>query len=322
MTVTIKGKNVYSDKNIGSVIGTRITYTDGSWCNVETGEVVNKGPGSITIGVPLGKVDKNEIIEKSFMANVLKLTSLLADVNIQVGNHQQIKIKVEGSDSAVKDIDISENENILCIKGKDGIGSRRINIQMKGGGSSSIFSIGKQTTGMNIIRRGGVCISSGNVIISEGNNISIGSGKEIEESETKITVSVPKGTQIDVSDISGQVNIGDTEGRLQASVRSNNIYAGLVKDAVLSVNGSGEIRVQEVIGSLTAQIAGSGDIRIRQGDVTMLNATVVGSGDIIFGGRAKDAILTITGSGDIKVAYVKNRPITNIVGSGDIDIGN
>lgn len=322
MTVTVNGKKVYSDKKVRTIVGSRITYTDGSWCDVETGEVVNKGPGSIGIDVPIGKADKKEIIEQSFMANILNLTELFADVNIQVDDSPQIKIRVEGPGSIIKDIDISENENIIYIRGKGGIYSGRASIQIKGGGSS-IFNIGPQIAGRNIrtIRgSGSVYVDNENVIISgvAENNISVESG---EESETKITISVPKGTQIEVSDISGQVNIGDTEGKLQARVTgANNIFAGRVKDAVLSVKGSGDIRVQEVNGSLTAQIAGSGDIRVRDGSVTTLNITITGSGDIIFGGRAEDAILTITGSGDIKVAHIKNRPVTNIVGSGDIDI--
>ena len=314
MIATVNGKNVYSDKNVRSIVGTRITYTDGSWCDTETGEVVNKGPGSIAIDVPIGKTNKKEIIEKSFMANTLKLTALFADVDIRVGDHPQIKIKIEGQDSTIKDIDISENENVVYVRGKGGKDSRRASIQINKGGSS--INIGGQTG------RGSIYVDNGDIVISNvtNNNISIVSG---EENETKVTIFVPKGTQIDVSDVSGQVNIDDTEGNLQASVRGkNNIYAGRVKDAVISVGCSGDIQVQEVSGSLTAQIAGSGDIRIRHGDVTNLNATIVGSGDVIFGGRAEDAILTITGSGDIKVAHIKNRPITNIVGSGDIDIGN
>lgn len=126
-----------------------------------------------------------------------------------------------------------------------------------------------------------------------------------------------------MSGISGKVNIGDIEGNLQASVNGgSDISAGRTKDTVLSLQGGEDIRVQEVNGSLTAQIAGSGDIRIKQGNVTTLNATVTGSGDIKFGGKAENAILTVTGSGDIQVTEVKNRPITNIVGSGDIDVGN
>lgn len=313
--IQVNGKKVYSDKNTKSIVGTRINFTDGSWCDVETGEVVNNGPGSISIGAPAGKSNKKETVEKSFKANTLKLTELCADVDIQVGSVSQLIVKMEGPASVLKDIDISESGNILCIKGKGGKSSGGISIQS--GGNS--ISIGRSVSQS-------ICVSSGNITIGNnrimsGNSISIG-GSEAEN-ETKITVSVPRGTQIDVSGISGKVDIGDIEGSLQASVRGGSyISAGRMKDTVLSLQGGGDIRVQEVNGSLTAQIAGSGHIRIKQGNVTTLTATVTGSGDIKFGGKAENAILTVTGSGDIQVASVKNRPITSIMGSGDIDVGN
>ncbi len=316
-SVTVNGKKIYSDKNVKSIFGTRITYTDGSWCDVETGEVVNNGQGFISIGTPAGKEDKKETIEKSFKANALTISTLSASVDIQVNSDSdsEIKVKVEGPASIVKDIDISENKNMLYVKGKGGRESDAINIVS---GSSSI-NIGRSTSR-------GVYMSTGNITISDGcciagNIISIGRSRA--ENETRITISVPKRTSIDVSDISGQVNIGNTEGKLRASVRGGNkINAGQMKDTVLSLQGGGDIRVQEVNGDLTTQLAGSGDIRIKQGNVTTLNATVTGSGDIKFGGKAENAILAVTGSGDIQVAYVKNHPITNIVGSGNIDVDN
>lgn len=315
--IRVNSKKVYSDKNVKSIVGTRINFTDGSWCDVETGEVVNNGTGSISIGVPAGKSNKKETVEKSFKANaasVLKLTELCADVNVQLGSVFQFMVKMEGLASVLKDIDISESGNILCIKGKGGKSS---GISIQSGGNS--ISIGRSMSQS-------ICVSSGNITIGNnrimsGNSISIGGSDT--ENETKITVFVPRGTQVDVSGISGKVDIGDIEGNLQASVRGgSDISAGRMKDTVLSLQGGGDIRVQEVNGSLTAQIAGSGDIRVKQGNVTTLNATVTGSGDIKFGGKAENAILTVTGSGDIQATYVKNRPITNIVGSGDIDVGN
>lgn len=41
--IRLNGIPVYSDKSIQSIDGTRVTFSDGSWCDVATGEVVNKG---------------------------------------------------------------------------------------------------------------------------------------------------------------------------------------------------------------------------------------------------------------------------------------
>lgn len=315
--IEVNGKKVFSDKSIRSIVGTRVNFIDGSWCDVETGEVVNNGPGSISIGVSAGKTDKKETKEKSFKASALSVTDLCADVDVQIGSDPQIKVRIEAPASIINDVDISESGNIVRIRGKGAKGFEGVNITSRG----NSINIGRSNAGR------GIFMSTGNVTISDncsiyGNNISIG-GSETEN-EIKITVIVPKGTPIDVSDISGQVNIGDTEGDLNASiVGGSKIFAGHVKDAHLSLQGGGDIRVEKVSGRiLTAEITGSGDIRIKKGNVATLIASVTGSGDVKFGGSADNATLTVTGSGDIKVADVKNRPVTRITGTGDIDIGN
>lgn len=316
--IKVNGKKVYSDKSIESIAGTRINFTDRSWCDVETGEVVNNGRGSISMGVPAGESNKKETVKKSFKANaasILKLTKLCADVNVQLDSVSQLVVKIEGPVSVLKDIDISESGNELCIKSKGGKSSGGINIQ-SGGDSISIGNISQD-----------VCLSSGSIIIGNnrivsGNGISIGGSETANE--TKITVSVPKGTQIDVSDISGKVDIGDIEGNLEASVRgSSEIYVGCVKDTNLKARGSGSITVREVNGSFLNTVAsGSCNIRINKGSVTTLVSSASGSGNIWFGGEAESAVLTASGSGNVQANLVKNRPITNISGSGHINIGN
>lgn len=314
--IEVNGKKIFSNKIVSSVIGTRVNFTDGSWCDVETGEVLNNGPGSIFIGVPTGETNKKETKEKSFKASALSITDLCADVDIQIGGDSQIRVKVEASASVINNVDVSESGNTVRISGKGIEKSGSVNITSRG----NSINIANARAGRSIF------VSSGNITIDNcsisGNNISIGRAEM--ENETKIIVIIPKGTPINVSDISGQVNIGDTEGYLNASiVGRSKIFAGYVKDACLSLQGGGDIRVEKVSGRiLTAKIMGSGDIRIKEGNVATLVANVTGSGDVKFGGSADNATLAVIGSGDIRVADVKNRPITHITGNGDIDVGN
>lgn len=128
---------------------------------------------------------------------------------------------------------------------------------------------------------------------------------------------------IKIAGIQGKVAIGDTEGSLRASVLgSDNLKAGKVRDAALSIQGSGDIDVSFVEGNLSMNIQGSGDVRVHGGSVTMLAVNIMGSGDARFNGKTIDANLSVIGSGDISVAFCKNRPNKNLIGSGDISVAN
>ncbi|MBP7075314.1 MAG: DUF2807 domain-containing protein [Rhabdochlamydiaceae bacterium] len=102
----------------------------------------------------------------------------------------------------------------------------------------------------------------------------------------------------------------------------NDIKAGKVRDAILSVQGSDDVNVGAVNGNLSMNIQESGDIRVHSGSVGMLNVNIMESGDARFNGEATDASLSVMGSGDINVTYVKNKPNKNAMGSGDINVGN
>lgn len=45
----INGINVFSDMKVMDIDNTRITFENGSWCDVATGKVVIRGTGSIKI---------------------------------------------------------------------------------------------------------------------------------------------------------------------------------------------------------------------------------------------------------------------------------
>lgn len=211
-------------------------------------------------------------------------------------------VTIEGPKSDVSAIKVNKSGKTLVIQGL--------------GGKSGI-------SGANVVMSGGssISIGGGSVSIGHGSvNISTGGGGE---NETKVTISVPKGSAVRVGGVQGKTTIGDTEGPLQASVLGgDDIRAGKVGDATLSVQGSGDINVKSVNGNLSMNVQGSGDIRVKNGSVRQLSANVMGSGDARFDGEAVDANLSVMGSGNIDVESVKNRPITSVMGHGDINVGN
>lgn len=301
---TINGKDVYSSKRVDSIVNTRVTFTDGSWCDVATGEVVNRGSGHINVGAPSSNGgEKTTLGPKTYRATVLDVQRLEADVDIQPIDGQEMRVTIEGSNSAVENISVRLQDDTLVIQGKDSGGGhiRGADIVIRGGD----------------IRIGGIV--AGRIVVGQSSVIMSGGG----ENDTRVSIGVPKGSAVKVAGVQGNVNIGDTDGSLHAIVRgSDNIKAGRIRDATLLVQGSGSIDVDTVNDYLSMNIQGSGDIRVRSGSVGLLYAHVMGSGDARFNGQAVDANLSVNGSGDIDVAFVTNRPNKSVIGSGDVKVGN
>ena len=135
-----------------------------------------------------------------------------------------------------------------------------------------------------------------------------------------------------VADQSGLVSLrlagsGDVRAAsaAQADVNvsgSGDVRLGAVHNGLTAaVAGSGNVVASSVSGPLHARIAGSGDVRIHDGAVTDMDVAVSGSGDIRFGGVARNLDAHVAGSGDISVAQVTGAVSKHVAGSGEIHIG-
>lgn len=301
---TVNGIKVYSSKQLTGINGSKLTFADGSWCDVSTNQIVNNGPGTISIGEGSGSnvATTKKVGPQTFQGRAVNVNALAADVEISVGN--QLSIEIEGPEAEVNAIKFGERDGWLIVQGDGSTG--------KGAGNS-----------INITGSG-ISISSGNVSSvfiggGRGNVISMGG----QENATKVRITLPKGGGIKASDISGKTTIGDTEGPVELNVVGHGDFiVGKVGSAIFRVKGSGDITAQSVMGTLGITIQGSGDVRVKNGEVTNLEGSIMGSGDIKFGGKAQNASLSVMGSGDIDVHHVVNKPILSKMGSGDIDVGN
>lgn len=318
LVATINGKQVYSDKAVASIVNNRITFADGSWCDVVTGQVVNKGQGYINIGSPEGgggaKVTEGP---KTYAVHNLEVRDVVADLEVCVHQIGSVEVTITGPANEVKSIRTNLQGDTLVVEGEDnGVGAGGITIIS--GGGSSVTRVSR-VSGASVVVGGGTFFGRGSGTIISGRNVVISGGGE---NQTKITVKVPKGATVNLAGVSGNCTVGDTEGALTVNAKDGNVSAGCVANATLSIQGGDDINVREVNGMLAMSIMGSGDIRVDSGKVSTLAVNVMGSGDASFNGQAETATLTIMGSGDIRVSRVTNRPSKNIMGSGDIRVGN
>lgn len=297
---TVDGKKVYSDKEMISVTNTRVSFSDGSWCDVATGEVVNKGPGYINIGAPSSENGgKKETVSDVLTGVKLEVKDLIAtDVEIIPYNGSKVEVIKNGYKGHIDDIKVYEADNVVVVE-EEGV---------QGGGSSISVST--------------IHSASVSLISTSNRSSSVVIGNSSDENDTKVTIKVPKGFPVSISDIDGLSTVGDTEGPFQVNSSMGDVRAGSVGDTMINIQGSGDVRINEVKDGLSVSIQGSGDVKVKKGEVDFLNVNIQGSGGAKYGGRATNATLTVMGSGDIDVEYVKNKPITKSMGSGDIQVGN
>ncbi len=297
---TVNGVQVYSDKRMTGIISNRIQFEDGSYVDIKTKEVVNKGKGSISLGSPPdGSMETNPVTTtKTFTASKLSVTDVDADMEI-VPDGDHVVVGITGSKSAVETISVVQEGDNVVVKGS-GRGVSDGNVTISGdsvviGGGVSIGSI----------RVGGISIST------------------LGEPKTRVSIRVPVGTALNVSGVSGPTSIGDVCGPLVLTQRGQSTArVGKVRAAQLFASGQGEIRVVAVQDSLTASVSGQGKIDVRDGKVGNLVANTSGQGEFTYKGVAVDATLSASGQSEIDVEQVSNKPVRSRSGQAEITVRN
>jgi len=323
LVATINGVEVYSDKNVSGIVNSKINFSDGSWIDVNTNEVVNKGNGYIKIGnEPDSNAQETGSIKKSHSANKLEIRKMGAKLNIQPHNSDKIEIEISGPKNMVSKNLIKKIGDTVVIETDESGNSQSINTggSINVGGINISQSIGGIKQNLNFSGGSNIHITQSNV----GRNIQVTNiNSKSSNTKVKINVKVPKGAYIEANSLTNETIIGDTEGPVNLTLISEAyVKTGKVTDATLTIKGNGEMRIQEVNGNLSMNITGNGEIKVIKGEASNVNVNVTGNADIIFGGNAKNANINATGNGDIELNYVENRPFINKAGNADIDIGN
>lgn len=282
---------------------TKITFADGSWCDVSTGKIVNEGGGYIHFDNPdVGKTINTINENKSFDAKSLSLKGISGSVFVESHSGNNILVDITSTKEILKNIVCAVEGEVLVVEDtRSSTNTKNSSITISNGS----ISFGGGISGMQIFSSG-----KKQTIISSSSS----------QADYEIRIKVPKHLAIKAHCNNGVIQIENVEGNVDAIAHSGLINIDKTKNAVLVVQGSGDIKVAYVDGILTTTVQGSGDIKVKDGKLTNLIATVQGSGDIEFAGETIDANLSVQGSGDIKVQCVHNKPIKNIMGSGDIKI--
>jgi hypothetical protein len=135
-----------------------------------------------------------------------------------------------------------------------------------------------------------------------------------------VKVTVPRGTDVNVDDLVGNANIGDTMGNLRFEAAASKAHIGKVQQASIDLGGSGTIDIASVQNELRLDMGGSG--KVTTGPVGSVKADIAGSGDAHFGPIAGGLHLDIAGSGDVTTPHVNGPTHIEIAGSGTVRIAD
>lgn len=133
-----------------------------------------------------------------------------------------------------------------------------------------------------------------------------------------VRVTVPRGADIDIESLVGDVTIGDTQGALRLEAAATKAQIGRVASANIEIGGSGRVDIASVSGPLKLDVGGSG--KIATGPIGSLRADLAGSGDAQFGPVNGGLDLDIAGAADVTAARVNGPTKVDIAGSGSVKI--
>ncbi len=235
-------------------------------------------------------------VEPALVKGVV-VQGLRGEVNIVIGDKPEVAVTIEGDDEALDAVKTEiKNEALWVTMPRT---------------STNIASVDGNVT---VITSGG-----GTSKVQIGNQTFV---NDSEALEVEMTATVPEGTVIRLEGFVGEADIGDTGADVVLSCAGCDAALGEIAALDVSLTGSGDVTVKRVDRALVAEISGDGSINIGDGELDRATLSIVGSGEIDFGGRAVDAEVSIVGAGDVRLREVDNPIQSSIVGAGDVVTGD
>jgi hypothetical protein len=120
----------------------------------------------------------------------------------------------------------------------------------------------------------------------------------------------------------GSVRMGST-GKLDVRLSgAGSVHATQVRHGLdATVSGAGGVTIDNLTGAMQAHLTGVGHIKVAQGRVSAIRASISGVGGVDFGGQAESLDASISGFGGIRVKTVTGAVTKSISGGGHVTIG-
>ncbi|MGH8651480.1 MAG: hypothetical protein ACREYE_04535 [Gammaproteobacteria bacterium] len=191
-----------------------------------------------------------------FVAQALRLDNTAAEVEITVEPRPDIAFTARGSSGALKSLDLHMDGGELVVSQPSSNSAHR-----------STVVVGSQT----------VIATGGSTAISA---IGGSSSDKSTSERMQLRFAVPSGTPLTITGLTGDVRAGDLRAPVHVLPEAGEVQLGRVGPAILTVGGSGTIRVAEVTDRADLSLDGTGTVIVEEGSVEHLSARLIGTGDI------------------------------------------
>ncbi len=226
---------------------------------------------------------------ETFTGDVLELSNLYADIDIQPTMSSKIVVTVTGTEDFVDKLMMSQNDDTVFISGS------------------------KISRSVTVTNSSVVCVSGNDVIINTDN------GNHIKPS---LKITAPIYTEVRISGAAGDITIGNLQGDVDLGLfAQSTVRIAGVRHLGLKLSGQGDIVVEEITGSAIMDISGHNNVKLLRGYVEMLNIDASGMGKVDAQITAKCARIDASGMCDIRVKEVTGRCREHHSGMSHIAIG-
>ena len=276
----------------------------------------------------LDEINPETIKKKTFPNGTTTLTvkNTFANVNIGPTETTAIEVTIAGPQSLIEEIIMSETDGNVTIRGKGGGKSNTTTTRTQSGGDVITIQTGPNSYIGNINTNGTSSYSYNGTSYSYNSgecDTIIPDNNNGDNPEVTVSINIPVGTTLDLSNAGGKIIIGDTQSDLRASTFGiGYIHATSVKNLYSRVSGASNLYIENITGDEAfVQISGTGDVYIDKGQIGKLKVTTSGSGDTCILATTQEANLNVSGRGDIYLARCTHNYSQHISGVGKIAIG-
>ena len=239
----------------------------------------------------------------NFDAATLQIKHLSARLSVETTSEPGIRVNLTGSSRQIESILTEQKDSLLILKGSLPETSNTLSIHSNG--SSTVIVSGNSRAHVTI---GG---SDESTIITPA-----------DEPLLQVTVQLAETTPISISGFNGFATLAALQAPLSLELNGGDVELAAVRDADLSIAGSGHIALDRARGNLSLSVRGSGDIVVADARLHTLGVAILGAGNIQIGGQSEQAALSLSGAGNIYVEHVVQKPQRQLLGVGTIRIGN
>lgn len=314
-------------------------------CGVAVNDSISYCPDC---GAKVESVSQTVPLVAEYTATSLSLDVLFADIKISFSRGNSIVIKIDGDEEMKRAVDLTLIGGKLSIEGKlPGVEVDRHSIRISLLNDIVVVNNKRLDTAkklkVDIILPMDSEISLGEYVVGSiifTNN----GGSVVLRSKTITSVLAQSFDQLNAHCSGlGNLTISDVLVRLTLHLAGLcNFAAGSVKGvSSISVLGSGDVKISDIIGTFAASVQGmggikarnvfldsadvtlrgSGDVKIKAGDIKSLAVKTHGMGNFVFSGNAEIGSFESSGMGDIEVSSCRNIVKREATGMGDITIG-